>query len=361
MFLRKTFLPLALLVILFLPTSTVFAAAVTAEITAAAVKEGNLYIYGAIAPKVAAALVKEFNSLYPGVKVDYIDMDSAEVFNHYQRDLGARKVSADILWSGEISLQAALVRDGFSLKYHPTESSNIAALANLGDVAYVTGFEPVVMAYNKKLLAEKELPKTRSALVKALADKRWQEKLGTVDPEKSGRAFLLLTQDLAYGQNFWGLVRKFGDAGLKLYPDYRTLLERIGSGEVLAGYNLPLAVVLQVVGTDANIGWIYMVDYTLLIPQTTFITKVATHPNAAMLWIEFIRSAQAQQLIAAGCNLFPVRNDLVGGEMKKQGGVLPSAQVLKVISTGDEVARFNQAGLKRGFLLKWKQLLKLVQ
>jgi iron(III) transport system substrate-binding protein len=356
------FLKNAIIFLLFsiLPAAMLSAAEPRGDLSAA-VKEGNLYIYGDLGSTVSSLLVREFESLYPGIKVDFITMGSNDVFSRHMNDIAANKVSADILWNSDIYLQAALVKDGYALQYSPVENSAVVPFANMGNSAFVTGFDPVVLVFNKKLVAQKELPLTRSSLVKVLTDASWKGKIGVCDPEKSQLAFLLLTQDLAYGQNFWRMVRTFGDAGLKIYPDYRTLLERVESGELMAGYNLPLSEVLHVAGQGKNIGWTYMTDYTLAIPQTVLITKRATNPNAARLWIDFIRSKQAQQLISANCNLYPVRSDVVGGAMKQQGGELPSGKALKLIGTGSEVTRFSADGLKRGFLLRWKQLLKLVK
>jgi len=340
--------------------AVLFAAEISNE-SAAPVKERNLYIYGDLDSTVSASLVKEFETLNAGIKVDFVTMSSGEVFTRHMNDIAGSKVSADILWNSDITLQALLVKDGYALQYSPAENSAVLPFANLGDSAFVTGFDPVVLVYNKKLVSEKELPLTRSALLKSLTDVRWQGKLGACDPETNQLAFLLLTQDLAYGRDFWGMVKKFGNADLKIYPDYRTLLERVESGEVMAGYNLPLSEVVKVAGHDKNIAWLYTTDYTLAIPQTVSITTHATNPAAARLWIEFIRSKQAQQLVSAGCNLFPARSDVTGGEMKTRGGELPAGNVIKLIGTGSEVTRFSAAGLKRIFLLRWKQSLKLVK
>jgi len=340
--------------------AVLFAAGISNE-PATPVKEGNLYIYGDLDSKVSTALVKEFETLHPGIKVDFVTMSSGEVFTRSMNDLAGSRVSADILWNSDITLQALLVKDGYALQYSPAENSAVLSFANIGDSAFVTGFDPVVLVYNKNLLSEKELPLTRSALLKSLMEVRWQGKVGVCDPEKNELAFLLLTQDLAYGRDFWGMVKKFGTADLKIYPDYRTLLERVAKGEVMAGYNLPLSEVVKVAGNDKNIGWLYTTDYTLAIPQTALISTRATNPAAARLWIEFSRSKQAQQLVAAGSNLFPVRTDLPGGVMKTRGGELPAWNAVKLIGTGSEVTRYSAAGLKRIFLLRWKQALKLVK
>jgi len=355
MFLKRVFIFL----LITLSSAAVLSAAEIRSESAAPVKERNLYIYGDLDSTVATALVKEFEVLNPGIKVDFVTMGSSAVFTKHMNDIGGRKVSADVLWNSDIILQAMLVKDGYALHYTPAENSALFPFTNIGDSVFVTGFEPVVLVFNKNLVSEKELPLTRSSLINTLKDARWKGKIGICDPEKNDLAFLLLTQDLAYGRDFWGLVKKFGSADLKIYPDYRTLLAQVEKGEVMAGFNLPLSKVLEVAVHDKNIGWAYTTDYTLAIPQTVLITKNATNPDAARLWIEFIRSKQAQQIISASCNLFPARSDVPGGAMKTQGDELPGGKVIKLIGTGNEVTRFNAAGLRQGFLLRWKQLLKL--
>lgn len=360
MFLKNTCKLLALLLSLVFFVNEVFAADTKSDAVAAAVKESNLYIYGSVDKKVAQLLTKEFEGLYPGIKVDFIDMTPAEVFSRHMRDLSGRRVSADVLWNSDIALQAALVKDGYVLPYRPAGGGSVMPLAYIGDTAFVTGFEPVVIAYNRKLVAAEELPVTRKLLVQAAGKAAWRGRIATCDPEKSQLAYLLLTQDLAYGENFWRMVAKLGDGGLKLYPDYPTLLAKISGGEVLAGYNLPLSEVLKRTAIDENVGWLFTGDYTLAIPQSAVITKTTTHPQAARLWIDFLHSAGAQQLIAESADLFPVDAAVVGGAMKKLGGKLPPAPALRVIGTGAEVTRFSEKGMKKGFLLRWKQKLKLV-
>lgn len=357
----KRIFPLNLLFIALLLFPACLYAAQVNTAAKTALKDGKLYIYGSLEQKIAQQLVKEFNGLYPGIKVDFIVLPPAEVFSRHLQDIAARKVTADILWSSDITLQAALVRDGYAQPYRPQLRSDVMVEASLADTAFAVAFEPVVFAYNRKLLTMKELPLTRKQLLKTLERTEWQGKLAVCDPEKSAQALLLLTQDMAYGFDFWGMVTRFGKAGLKVFPDYSALLERLSGGEILAGYNLPLSVVLKRAALDDAVGWIYLGDYTLALPQSVLITRVATNADAARLWIDFILSAKAQQIIAGSDDLYPVDRSVSGGTMKKTGGELPSGGVLKMVGTGAETSRFSDSGLKKGFLLRWKQKLKLVK
>lgn len=328
---------------------------------AGAQKEGALVIYAAIDRQTGELLIKDFNALYPGIKVYLVDQAGAEVFNNYMVDQGKRREAADLLWSAEVDLQAALVKDGYAMKYHSAESGNIYPWANLRDMAYAVAFEPVAMVYNRKLLAEKDLPATHKALLKFVAEERFKNKIGTCDPEKNARAFLYLTGDQGSGFNFWTLVKGLGAAGLKLYADYATLLDRVSAGETLFGYNVPAQDAYVRAKADPNLGYFYPGDYTLAVPQTILITRGAPHPNAARLWIDYLLSARGQEIVARGGNLFPVLADVAGGEIAREPQKLPAGKGLKTMMPAGEITRYNEKGIRRGFVLRWKQRLNLVK
>src|SRR3954471_14903497 len=54
-----------------------------AQTIAAAKKEGKVVIYSALDTKAAQPLIKDFNALYPDIKVEYNDMNSTEMYNRF--------------------------------------------------------------------------------------------------------------------------------------------------------------------------------------------------------------------------------------------------------------------------------------
>ena len=54
-----------------------------AQAIAAAKKEGKVVIYSALDTKAAQPLIKDFNALYPDIKVEYNDMNSTELYNRF--------------------------------------------------------------------------------------------------------------------------------------------------------------------------------------------------------------------------------------------------------------------------------------
>lgn len=323
----------------------------------AAAGKKNLYIYGDLDKKVSTLLVKEFNAIHPEINVDFITMSSSDLFSKHMNDLAGRKVSADILWLREPALYSELVKGGYTLNQNLPAESAIFPGADLGGGAYAVAMDPVVMVYNSERLEKREPPKTRAALIKLLQDKGYSGGIGTVDPDKSDRALLLLTQDSVHGREFRSMARSFGTAGIKQYADYGTLLKAVEKGEVAIGYNIPFSEVINGGYLHNAVKWHFMGDYTLALPHALLTTKVATNPAEAKLWIEFARSIKGQGIISEELNLYSVRA-AVKSSVMGNAGVLPGGKVLKVVNGGDDVSRFNPAGIRKGFLLKWKELLK---
>jgi iron(III) transport system substrate-binding protein len=361
MVLKKIAIKSALTVLLLLSAAVSYSAETKNDVPAGALKEKNLFIYGAVGRKVADLLVAGFESKYPGIRVDYIDMSGAEVFNSHMRDLGGRKVSADILWSSEIELQAALLKDGYALKYHSAESDSIYQWANMGDVAYATGFEPVAMAYNTRLLSEKEVPHTHKDLLKSAGSAAFKGKIAVCDPEKNRRSLTFLTQEMWSVKNFWALIKGFGAADVQQFDDYSALLDSISSGKALFGYSIPSGELYRRGKSDPSLGWFYSAEQTLAIPQSVIITRGATNPNSARLWVDYLLSKEGQAIISLNSDLYPVRADVEGGGITKGPRKVPSGRAFKPVLPGDDLTRFNENGLRRGFVLKWKQTLKLVK
>ena len=69
------------------------------KLVEAAKKEGKLVVYGATDSKAAQPLVRDFNLLYPGITVEYNDMNSTEVYNRFISEMAAGGNTADVMVS----------------------------------------------------------------------------------------------------------------------------------------------------------------------------------------------------------------------------------------------------------------------
>ncbi len=327
-----------------------------AKIIENAKKEGKVVLYSATDAKAAESLIKDFSALYPGVKVEYNDMNSTEVYSRFISEAAAGGATADVLWSSAMDLQVKLVSDGYGLTYKSPETGAIPAWANWKDSAYGTTFEPAVFVYNKRLVPANEVPTTHAEFAKLITTNldKYKDKVTTYDVEKSGVGFMFITQDLRENTAFWEFAKALGKAGVRVQSSTGTMLERISSGENLIGYNILGSYALVRAKKDPSIGVVVPKDYTLTLSRVMFINKTAKNVNAAKLWLDYTLSKRGQTAIANEAQLYAIRADVKGettsADLTKQYGAS-----LKPLPVSPMLLQYLDQAKRLAFLKQWKE------
>lgn len=318
-------------------------------------KEKKLVVYGATDSKATQPLVKDFSALYPGISVEYNDMNSTEVYNRFISEVAAGGTTADAVWSSAMDLQMRLASEGYALKYKSVESAKLPAWSIWEDQAYGTTFEPAAIVYNKRLLDPKEVPQTHADFVKLIQQPKFKDKVTTYDIEKSGVGFMLMAQDARVNPKFTELLGAFGAAKVRVQSSTGTMMERISSGENLIGYNVVGSYALVRAKTDPSIGVVMPKDYTLVLSRVLFINKGAKNPNAAKLWLDYMLSHRAQNIIANESKLFAIREDVTGeatsAELIKQVG----KDNVKPVPVHPSLMEYLAPAKRMAFLKQWKE------
>ncbi|MFZ1180657.1 MAG: ABC transporter substrate-binding protein [Herbaspirillum sp.] len=327
-----------------------------AGIVEAAKKEGKLVVYSATDSKAAEALIKDFNTLYPALRVEYNDMNSTEVYNRFISEAAAGGATADVLWSSSMDLQLKLAAEGYGLPYKSPESAAIPGWANWQNTAYGTTYEPAAIVYNKRLVPEAEVPASHAEFTRLLIARRdkYKNKVTTYDIEKSGVGFGLMTHDLKLNPQFWDFARAMGGVAVRVQSSTGTMLERISSGENLIGYNVLGAYALMRAKKDPSIGVAFTKDYNQVLSRVIFINKSARNVNAAKLWLDYILSRRGQTIIANDAQLFAIRGDVTGAttsaDLDRQLGaaIKPTPVSIELLEYLDQTKRL-------AFLKQWKE------
>src|SRR4051812_36402265 len=68
-------------------------------LAAAAQKEGRLVVYSSTDSASAEPLLADFRSQYPGIQVEYNDLNTTEIYNRFVAEAAAGSGTADFLWS----------------------------------------------------------------------------------------------------------------------------------------------------------------------------------------------------------------------------------------------------------------------
>src|SRR5579863_763238 len=325
----------------------------------AAKKEGRLIVYSTTDTSLVRGLIKDFEALY-GIKVEYNDMNSTEMYNRFISETAANSKSGDVLWSTAMDLQVKLVNDGLMASYASPEAGALPQWAQYQKQVYSTNYEPVAIVYNKRLLSPAEVPQTRAEFIKLLQSQpqKFKGKVTMYDIEKSGVGFNFLTQDVRVNpQVTWDLVRAMGASHPKLQSSAGAMMERISSGENLIGYNVFGSYASAKAKKDPSMGYVYPKDYTQVASRLVTISKASANPNAARLWVDYLLSKRGQTLLADQANLFPVRED-VGGENSMSALQKQLGDALKPIPIGTGLLVYLDQQKRLEFLKQWQQSIR---
>ncbi len=328
------------------------------KIVAAAQREGRGVVYSTMDSAEASPLIAEFNAAYPGIEVQYLEMNSPEVYGRFIAETRTDGKSADVTWSSAMDLQIKLANDRFAERYHSPEAASLPEWANWRDEAYGTTFEPAVFVYNKRLVAESEVPHTHAEFLQLLKTKRakYAGNVTTYDIERSAVGFLFLAQDTLAMPALWELVHELGALNVELEANTATMIERIASGKDLIGYNLIGSYALGRAKRDPALGVVLPRDYTLVLSRVILIARKARHPSAAKLWLDFVLSRAGQSVLAEKSRLYSVRPDV-----DREFTAASLSQVLgssaRPIQVGPGLLVFLDRAKHHDIVKRWRQLM----
>ena len=229
-----------------------------AQIIEAAKQEGVLSIYSATRrpPRVAAPCWQTSAACIPASASNTPTMNSTEIYSRFIAEVAAREGTADFLWSSAMDLQIKLVNDGYAQAYASPEKPALPDSAVWKNEAYGTTAEPIVFAYNKRLMPAGDVPHSHAELTALLQRKPdfYRDKITSYNPEKSGVGFLYITQDAQVTGDTWDFVRALGPTAPKLYTSTGAMMERVVSGESLLAFNMIGSYALERSSKDPSVG-----------------------------------------------------------------------------------------------------------
>ena len=116
-------------------------------------------------------LLADFRARHPDIETVHTKINSNDIYNQIVDPSTSSAAPGDIIWSSAMDLQIKLVNDGYAQPYVSKEIAHIPDWAIWKDEAYAITAEPIVIVYNKKLVAESDIPQTRADLKDLLSRK----------------------------------------------------------------------------------------------------------------------------------------------------------------------------------------------
>lgn len=322
----------------------------------------RLRIHSATDRQAIEPLVLDFQQLRPEVTIEYKDMDTA--------DLYAEAVAApakgdaverpDLLISSAADLQVKLVNDGYTQPHRSALTDALPDWANWRDEAFGFTFEPAVIAYNRDLLPDAQVPRTRPALIRLLRDDpaRFSRRVATYDTATSGIGYLLAAHDALLFSQYWQLVAVMGNAQARLACCSGEILDMVERGEVLIAYNVLGSYARARAAAGAPIGIVVPEDYTLVISRVAVIPKTAPQPQLAGQFIDYLLSPRGQEVVADRSALYAISSG-IKREASASGLRSSTAAPLHPIALSPALLVFLDRLKRERFLQQWQSAILL--
>ena len=260
------------------------------RIVAAAQREGSLTLYTSIAEKDLSALVAPFEKKY-GVKVKIWRASSIKILQRAISEAAAKRHEVDAIHMSAPEMEA-LYREKLLQPVESPYFKNLIAGAVPPHRQWVATLLSVwVQAYNTNLIKKEDLPKS----YRDLLDAKWKDKLGIESEDQEWLATVVLEMGEEQGLKFFReLVSR---NRISVRQGHSLLNNLVISGEVPFALTVYSYMPEAAKRKGAPVDWIVL-EPAVARPNAIGITRHAPHPNAALLFYDYMIT-DAQELLVS--------------------------------------------------------------
>ena len=254
-------------------------------------QEGTLSFYTSMAPTEGGPLVAAFEKKYEGIKVQMWRGLSDAVVQRVLAEARGKRHAADVIETNGPEMES-LAREGVLAPFHSPFLADVpSALLTRHGLWVPDRMNFFVVAYNTQKVRAEDLPKTYEGFL----DPKWKGRIALESTDAEWMGGVVKTWGEARGMSFFG---KLGAMKPDMRKGHVLLAQLISSGEIEVGLTAYQSNVLSLMKRGAPINWA-PVEPMIARPQGIGLTREAPHPNAALLFADFMLSPQAQQMLAA--------------------------------------------------------------
>ena len=261
------------------------------KLISAAQKEGSFTLYTSFAEKDLPTLVVPFEKKYR-VKVRVWRSGSEKVLQRTLAEAAARRHEVDAIHSSALEMET-LYREKILQAVASPYSAELIAGALRPHREWVATYLSVwVQAYNTRLVKKEDLP----ANFQDLLDPKWKGKLGIEANVPEWYSTVVLSMGEEKGIRFFrDLVER---NGISARTGHSLLNNMVVAGEV------PLALTVYNFMAEAARRKGAAIDWFVLEPAVARMSGIgvarrAPHPNAALLFYDYMLSTEAQDLLVS--------------------------------------------------------------
>lgn len=261
-----------------------------ANVIELAQKEGQLVFYTSMDAGDARLLTQAFQKKYPGIKADFYRAGREAVFSRFATEQKAGRYVTDVVSVGEFHT-LEMKKRGLSTRYASPEMSAFSPEFRDPQSYWTCVYLTVgVLAYNTRRVKADEVPRRYEDLLQP----KWKGRMALDANEERWVPGLMQTMGREKAVSF---LKALAQQDIYIRRGRSLLTQLLLAGEFdvqIVAYWHEIARLLR---DKAPISWVGIEPAITGAPQISLVAK-APHPNAGRLFIDFVISAEGQNLIA---------------------------------------------------------------
>jgi iron(III) transport system substrate-binding protein len=255
-----------------------------ADLVEAAKKEGKMVLYTATFTEVMLETIQGFNKRFPFVRVELVRAPGGQLITRVQTEAAAGKLTADVVDHSDRGLMQPL--ENLFADYAPPNAADYLTSVLVSPKLWPTTTAGWCIAYHTELV--KNPPKSWMDLTKP---EYGNGQIGQVIGPSGGTTWTrIMFERQVLGEDYWA---KQAATKPRLYPSGAPLSDALVRGEVSIA---PLVhnIAFQKKRDGAPIEIFFPPEGVPVTPYAAGITKTATNPNAAKLFLDWFLSEEGQ-------------------------------------------------------------------
>lgn len=300
-------------------------------------KEGKVVWYTALALEVAEQVANTFEKSY-GIKVELTRSGSERVVARVLQEQQARVNNVDVIEISEAGDFALLKQRGLLRAYRPKSYERFSSAFLLEKEGYFHAWRATLglPVYNTRLVPASSAPKSW----KDLLDPRWKDKQLKVHYGSGAGTNVMASLTKIYGWDYYRDLRKNNPVIVQAASQGVNIVAA-GERAILVEGNYYNAMRLKAKGNPVDV--IFPTEGVVFILSPTGMAQRAPHPNAAMLFIDYMFSEKTQQLLIDKTKLYVPHPNV------KYPADMPPFDQLKLLTVPVDELATRQSEIKRMF------------
>lgn len=251
-------------------------------------KEGTLVLYGATGLDRAQFWIGEFNKRYPDIRVEFVRLQAAELYQKIATERRTGQLRADLVITTITYLDLLNEVGAFA----PYETSNWGdfdprfrmGAAAKGWTAVVYEVFPHAIAWRTDRVSATDAPKAMADLL----NPKWRSRLGTTRHMEDYLNSTLTRLGQEKGMEF---VKALAAQRSRLYQSHAALSDALASGEIDVAWSIIAARPIELAGKGAPVAHV-LSDPAIAEGNTISVGRDTTKPHAAALFLDVMLSPE---------------------------------------------------------------------